>query len=59
MDILREYVFITPARVRLSYLWDRTAGGPNEKDRQLLVEFDVVIEEFKRLDERSVNPSHA
>ena len=26
------------------------AGGPTEKDRQLLVEFGTVIEEFARLD---------
>ncbi|GAO49309.1 putative farnesyl-diphosphate farnesyltransferase [Saitoella complicata NRRL Y-17804] len=26
--------------------WTFTENGPNEKDRQLLVEFDVVIEEF-------------
>ncbi|OAL05989.1 farnesyl-diphosphate farnesyl transferas-like protein [Phaeosphaeriaceae sp. SRC1lsM3a] len=27
--------------------WTFTENGPNEKDRQLLVEFNVVIEEFK------------
>lgn len=29
--------------------WTFTGNGPNEKDRQLLVEFNVVIEEFKKL----------
>ncbi|KAF1949891.1 farnesyl-diphosphate farnesyltransferase [Byssothecium circinans] len=29
--------------------WTFTESGPNEKDRQLLVEFNVVIEEFKKL----------
>ncbi|KAG0202649.1 bifunctional farnesyl-diphosphate farnesyltransferase/squalene synthase [Mortierella sp. GBA30] len=29
--------------------WTFTKNGPNEKDRQLLVEFDVVIEEFLQL----------
>ncbi|KAJ4293138.1 bifunctional farnesyl-diphosphate farnesyltransferase/squalene synthase [Kalmusia sp. IMI 367209] len=29
--------------------WTFTENGPNEKDRQLLVEFNVVIEEFKKL----------
>ncbi|KAF1366018.1 farnesyl-diphosphate farnesyl transferas-like protein [Lizonia empirigonia] len=29
--------------------WNFTENGPNEKDRQLLVEFNVVIEEFKHI----------
>lgn len=29
--------------------WNFTENGPNEKDRQLLVEFHVCIEEFKKL----------
>jgi farnesyl-diphosphate farnesyltransferase len=29
--------------------WTFTDNGPNEKDRQLCVEFNVVIEEFKKL----------
>lgn len=29
--------------------WNYTENGPNEKDRQLLVEFNVVIEEFKKI----------
>jgi farnesyl-diphosphate farnesyltransferase len=29
--------------------WNFTENGPNEKDRQLLVEFNVVIEEFKKI----------
>ncbi|KAG0328708.1 bifunctional farnesyl-diphosphate farnesyltransferase/squalene synthase [Dissophora globulifera] len=29
--------------------WNFTGNGPNEKDRQLLVEFDVVIEAFLQL----------
>ncbi|KAF2110353.1 farnesyl-diphosphate farnesyl transferas-like protein [Lophiotrema nucula] len=29
--------------------WTFNDNGPNEKDRQLLVEFNVVIEEFKKL----------
>lgn len=29
--------------------WNFTENGPNEKDRQLLVEFNVVIEEFKQI----------
>ncbi|KAF2007291.1 farnesyl-diphosphate farnesyl transferas-like protein [Amniculicola lignicola CBS 123094] len=29
--------------------WTFTENGPNEKDRQLLVEFNVVIEEFKKV----------
>lgn len=32
--------------------WTFKESGPNEKDRQLLVEFDNVIEEVSRLDER-------
>ncbi|KDN51353.1 putative farnesyl-diphosphate farnesyltransferase [Tilletiaria anomala UBC 951] len=31
--------------------WNFTESGPNEKDRQLLVEFDKVIAEFQLLDE--------
>ncbi len=31
--------------------WNFTESGPNEKDRQLLVEFDKVIDEFQLLDE--------
>lgn len=29
--------------------WTFDKSGPNEKDRQLLVEFDIVITEFERL----------
>ncbi|KAF2197650.1 farnesyl-diphosphate farnesyl transferas-like protein [Delitschia confertaspora ATCC 74209] len=29
--------------------WTFTENGPNEKDRQLLIEFNVVIEEFKKI----------
>ncbi|MCO5566106.1 hypothetical protein L7F22_019782 [Adiantum nelumboides] len=29
--------------------WTFSESGPNEKDRQLLIEFDTVIEEFNRL----------
>ncbi|KAJ4374001.1 bifunctional farnesyl-diphosphate farnesyltransferase/squalene synthase [Neocucurbitaria cava] len=29
--------------------WNFAENGPNEKDRQLLVEFNVVIEEFKKI----------
>ncbi|KAF2192123.1 squalene synthetase [Zopfia rhizophila CBS 207.26] len=29
--------------------WTFTENGPNEKDRQLLVEFNVVVEEFKKI----------
>ena len=29
--------------------WKFDGCGPNEKDRQLLVEFDVVVEELNRL----------
>ena len=29
--------------------WTYDGCGPNEKDRQLLVEFDVVVEEVNRL----------
>ncbi|RMZ72095.1 squalene synthetase [Pyrenophora seminiperda CCB06] len=29
--------------------WNFTENGPNEKDRQLLVEFNVVIDEFKKI----------
>lgn len=29
--------------------WNFTENGPNEKDRQLCVEFNVVIEEFKQI----------
>lgn len=29
--------------------WNFKENGPNEKDRQLLVEFNVVIEEFKQI----------
>ncbi|KAG9292339.1 hypothetical protein G9A89_015209 [Geosiphon pyriformis] len=32
--------------------WNFTKSGPNEKDRQLLVEFDAVIEEFLILDKK-------
>lgn len=31
------------------------AAGPDEKDRVLLQEFQVVVAEFKRLDERYVS----
>jgi farnesyl-diphosphate farnesyltransferase len=42
------------------FAWRRTleltvrAAGPNEKDAPLLVDFQVVISEFKRLDPRCV-----
>ena len=29
--------------------WKFDGSGPNEKDRQLLVEYDVVVEELNRL----------
>jgi farnesyl-diphosphate farnesyltransferase len=29
--------------------WNFKENGPNEKDRQLLVEFEVVVEEFKKI----------
>lgn len=29
--------------------WTFNGNGPNEKDRQLLVEYDVVVEEFKKV----------
>ncbi|KAJ2925058.1 hypothetical protein H1R20_g12030, partial [Candolleomyces eurysporus] len=32
--------------------WNYDGCGPNEKDRQLLVEYDVVVEELNRLDAR-------
>ncbi|KAI9656238.1 MAG: bifunctional farnesyl-diphosphate farnesyltransferase/squalene synthase [Bathelium mastoideum] len=31
--------------------WCYTGNGPDEKDRQLLVEFDCVVQEFKKLKE--------
>lgn len=31
--------------------WNFDGNGPNEKDRGLLVRFEVVIEEFQRLDQ--------
>jgi farnesyl-diphosphate farnesyltransferase len=30
--------------------WNFDKNGPNEKDRQLLVEYNVVVEEINRLD---------
>jgi farnesyl-diphosphate farnesyltransferase len=30
--------------------WNFDGNGPDEKDRQLLVEYDVVVEELNRLD---------
>lgn len=30
--------------------WNFTGSGPNEKDRDVLVKFDVIIDEFQRLD---------
>lgn len=30
--------------------WNFKGNGPKEKDRQLLVEFEVVVEEFSNLD---------
>jgi len=30
--------------------WTFNGSGPNEKDRQLLVEYDVVVDEVNRLD---------
>lgn len=33
----------------MTLIYAFSQGGPNEKDRQLLVEFDVVIEEFLKL----------
>lgn len=32
--------------------WNFNGSGPAEKDRQVLVEFEVVQEEFARLDEK-------
>ena len=32
--------------------WNFSESGPDEKDRQLLVEFDKVIGEFQLLDEK-------
>ncbi|CAJ0847131.1 14409_t:CDS:2 [Entrophospora sp. SA101] len=32
--------------------WNFTESGPNEKDRELLVEYDVFIEEFLKLDKK-------
>ncbi|CAJ0921895.1 15705_t:CDS:2 [Entrophospora sp. SA101] len=32
--------------------WNFTENGPNEKDRELLVEYDVFIEEFLKLDKK-------
>ena len=29
--------------------WNFDGSGPNEKDRQLLVEYDIVVEEVNRL----------
>jgi len=29
--------------------WTFTGSGPDEKDKQLLVEYDVVVEEVNRL----------
>lgn len=37
--------------------WTFTESGPNEKDRQLLVEYDNVIEEVNSLDERYASPT--
>lgn len=34
--------------------WTFTENGPDEKDRHLLVKFDVVIEEFLKLDKKWV-----
>ncbi|SCV68396.1 BQ2448_517 [Microbotryum intermedium] len=41
--------------------WNFTESGPNEKDRALLVDFQVVIAEYKRLGPESVpiDPSHS
>jgi hypothetical protein len=41
-------------KVRSLFLrrWGLTVGGENEADRQLLVEFDVVISEFNALDKK-------
>ena len=38
--------------------WTFDECGPNEKDRQLLVEWTVVSEELNRLDAWCVCPSH-
>lgn len=32
--------------------WNFTGSGEEEKDREVLVKFDVIIEEYQRLDER-------
>lgn len=36
--------------------WKFDGCGPNEKDRQLLVEYDVVVEELNRLQPEYVTP---
>lgn len=36
--------------------WNFDGCGPNEKDRQLLVEYDVVVEEMNRLEPQYVSP---
>ena len=38
--------------------WTFDGCGPNEKDRQLLVEFDVVVEELNRLQPEYVTRAH-
>lgn len=46
MDVHREYV----RQLGFLCIYTNTVlGGPNEKDRHLLVEFDQVIQEFQRL----------
>jgi farnesyl-diphosphate farnesyltransferase len=34
--------------------WTFDGSGPNEKDRQVLIEFDVIQAEFAQLDPKSV-----
>lgn len=46
--------YLAPLGRFLADLGNTTLAGPNEKDRALLVDFQVVIAEFKRLDPRWV-----
>jgi hypothetical protein len=39
--------------------WNFDGNGPDEKDRQLLVEYDVVVEELNRLDPAYVTLHYA
>lgn len=36
--------------------WNFTGCGPNEKDRQLLLEYNTIVEEVNRLAPQSVAP---